>query len=194
MIKYLIVDTETGGLDHEKHPIIQVAAQIYYDTKLVDEFNEQMKPEDWQIVDPKALQINNTKPEELEEFQSQKDGFKKFIAWMDKHVDKYQPEDKFYQVGYNIHKFDADFLRSWFAMNKHSYYGSYFWNPPIDVMLIAAFAAIGQRQNLPNFKLVTVAKSIGIIVEDDKLHDAMYDTKITAEMFFMLLEEFNGGS
>ena len=56
-------------------------------------------------------------------------------------------------------------------------------------MLIAAFAAIGQRQNLPNFKLVTVAKSIGIKVEDEKLHDAMYDTEITAELFFRLMEE-----
>lgn len=191
MNKYLVIDTETGGLDHEKHPIIQVAAQIYYDNELIDEFNERMKPEDWHILDPVALEINNTSAKDVENFQTQKSGFDKFIKWMDVHVDKYQKEDKFYQVGYNIHKFDADFLRSWFNINSHKYYGSYFWNPPVDVMLIAMFACIGQRQKLTNFKLVTVAKSLGIKVEDSKLHDAMYDTEITAELFFLLKREFS---
>jgi len=191
MNKYLVIDTETGGLSSEKNPILQVAAQIYYDDKLISEFNEKMKPEEWQTLDPIALEVNGNTVEDIKRFPEHKEVFKRFTQWMDNHIDKYNREDKYYQVGYNIHSFDAPFLRAWFHLNDHKYYGSYFYNPPVDVMLVAMFACIGQRQNIHNFKLVTVCKSLGIKVEDAKLHDAMYDTEITAELFFLLKKEFN---
>lgn len=189
MIKYLVIDTETGGLDAERNPIIQVAAQIYHDDVLISGFNEKMRPEEWHYCDPVALEVNRTTVEELKTYQSQKEGYDKFIKWLDAHINKYDSSDKFYQVGYNIHHFDAQFLRKWFLVQNNQYYGSYFYNPPIDAMLVAMFACVGQRQNLDNFKLVTVCKSLGIKVEDEKLHDAMYDVQITAELFFLLKKE-----
>lgn len=36
---------------------------------------------------------------------------------------------------------------------------------------------------MPNFKLKTVAKELGLDVEDDKLHDARYDVLLTRDIY-----------
>ena len=36
---------------------------------------------------------------------------------------------------------------------------------------------------MENFKLSTVAKTLGIEVKDDSLHNAMYDIELTHEIF-----------
>ena len=58
------------------------------------------------------------------------------------------------------------------------------------------FAAIGlmrRRQELPNFKLTTVAQSFGIDVEEADAHDALYDVDLTRQIFRMLIEKVRAG-
>lgn len=39
---------------------------------------------------------------------------------------------------------------------------------------------------LPDFKLLTVCKYLGIPVDETKLHDALYDIELTRELFLEL--------
>ncbi len=106
---------------------------------------------------------------------------------MDGFVDRYDKNDKFYFVGYNA-KFDADHLRAWFQKNKDDYFGSWFWNPPLDVMSFAAFGLMRRRASLRNFQLLTVAEALGIATDKDNAHDALYDVELTRNVFQLLIE------
>jgi len=42
---------------------------------------------------------------------------------------------------------------------------------------------MNQRPSMPNFKLMTVAKHIGLDIDESKAYDAIYDVEITREIF-----------
>lgn len=50
------------------------------------------------------------------------------------------------------------------------------------MVLATAFLAT-RRPDMENFKLSTVAKTLGIEVKDDSLHNAMYDIDLTKAIF-----------
>ena len=104
---------------------------------------------------------------------------------MNKYIDPYNKRDKFALIGYNA-KFDYDFLRKWFEKQSFSYFGSFVWFPPIDVMNLAAFDSIERRSEIPNFKLGSLAKAYGINLIEDDLHDAFYDISITRDLYHRL--------
>ena len=85
-----------------------------------------------------------------------------FTAILNKYVDKYNKQDKFFLAGYNNASFDNQFLRAWFLQNGDKYFGSYFWSNSIDVMVLATPYLASQRSQMENFKQGTVAKALGI--------------------------------
>lgn len=111
-----------------------------------------------------------------------------FTQELNKLIDKYNKDDKAYIIGQNP-RFDDEFLRELFLKNKNQYYGSYFYNPPIDVMQLAAWKIMRKNRKRPeNFKLGTLAKHFGVPVKDENLHDAMYDIEITRKLYMKLLK------
>ena len=85
--------------------------------------------------------------------------------------------------GYNNASFDNQFFREFFAQNRDKYFGSWFWSNSFDVMVLATPYLAERRADMANFKLSTVADTLGIKVEEDKLHDAMYDIYLTKAIF-----------
>ena len=186
MNKFIYLDLETGGLDYKKHPILQLAGIINVGADH-EEFNFKIIP--YMECDNEALEINGL-GEVTEEFEDAYMVYNKFLRILDKYIDKFDKTDKFNLVTYNGHNFDCQFLREFFEYNKNLYFGSYFFYPSIDMMLLAAYAAIGQRHKLPNFKLGTVARSLGIEVDESNLHDALFDVKLTKEIFNKFKKEY----
>lgn len=191
-LKFLYIDVETGGLIPRKNPILQLSAILEVDEKEVFRFNKKVLPFPDQEVDPIALEVNGLTLSDVtdDKHEPARLVYEEFLLMLDKYVNKYDPRDKLYIVGYNIHSFDAQFLRDFFLRFDNKYFGSYFWNPPIDVMLISAYACIGQRHKLENFKLGTVATSLGISIDEDRLHDAMYDVEVTMDIFNKIRDEY----
>jgi len=134
------------------------------------------------------LEINGYTIDDLKEFQSQKEAFDKFIKFLDKHIDRYNKVDKVHLVGYNSLHFDNDFLRQWFYNNGNKFYGAYFWSDSIDVMSEASRYLTNYRPAMLNFKLGTVAKTIGIETSEESLHDGLYDVKITFKIFNKIIK------
>jgi len=191
-LKKFYWDVETAGLDFSRHPILQFAAIIEINGREVERLNWLIKPYDWANCDPIALEINNVKnifDKTPDIFITQKEFYDLLIKTLGKYINKFDTTDKFYMIGYNSHAFDAQFLRALFIANGNNFFGSYFWNPNVDVMLIAMAACIGQRHLLGNFKLGTVAKSLGVEVDPNRLHDGIYDVEITKEIFEILSKE-----
>lgn len=50
-------------------------------------------------------------------------------------------------------------------------------------MLLAAYVLRERRPHMPNFKLMTVARELGIEVDESRLHDAEYDIELTKAMY-----------
>ena len=74
-------------------------------------------------------------------------------------------------------------MRGFFLQNGDKFFGSWFWANTLDVMVLATNFLLDIRPDMENFKLSTVAKTLGIEVKDDSLHNAMYDIELTKAIF-----------
>lgn len=176
-VKLLYLDTETTGLDYRQHAMVQMAGSVVIDGEVKESFDFKMRPMDGQRIDPQALLVQNRTEDEVLAYSDPVSTFLAFRAILERYVDRYDKADKFFLVGYRI-AFDEEFLREFFRRNDDKYYGSYFWTPAIDVMVLAATYLLQDRANLPNFKLGTVAQHLGIL-PDAGLHDASVDIDLT---------------
>lgn len=100
-----------------------------------------------------------------------------------KYVDKFDKKDKFHLVGYNNAGFDNSFLRAFFVQNGDNYFGSFFWADSIDCYVLASNLFKKKRASFENFKQMTVAKRLGIEVDESKLHDAEYDIDLCMQIY-----------
>ena len=142
-----------------------------------------MKPFRGQKFTEEALKINGRTFDEIAGFPEPEGIFKEFERMLKKYVSPFNKKDKFFIVGYNSHSFDCQFLRMFFTRNFCKFYGSYFWTVGFDAMILAAHALADKRPNMKNFKLMTVARELGIEVNEDRLHDAEYDILITKAIY-----------
>jgi DNA polymerase-3 subunit epsilon len=109
--------------------------------------------------------------------------YRKFLRIMGKYIDKYNPKDKAWLVGFNNRGFDDRFLRAWFEQNNDMYIGSWFWSDTLDVMVLASEYLLKRRSEMPSFKLKRVALELGLDVEAERLHDAYYDVELTRSIY-----------
>ena len=182
--KFLYIDTETSGVDCEKNALIQLAGIIVINGEEKERFNFFIRPFPEDIILEKALEIGGFTEEQITtspEFEEPGIVYKKFIKILGKYVKKFNKADKFTMFAYNS-KFDMDFLRAWFKKNNDKYWGSWVYFPSICIMNQAAYKLMAKRHLLENFKLMTVAKFVGVELDETRLHDALYDIEISRNL------------
>lgn len=190
MHKLIFIDTETTGVDPAVHGIIQVAGICCtYDaiggfTGKEEVFNLRARPFPEDVIDERALEVNGITLQQLNELPTPQEMYYKFVAILDRHIDKYNRRDKAYFVGYNA-MFDYNMMRRFFEKSGNTFFGSYFFFPPIDVMQLASFALMDERPKMANFKLKTVAEALKVPLPEN-LHDAMADIEVTRGVFMAL--------
>lgn len=165
-MKLCFLDIETTGLDHKKNRIWQIAGVIRINGKIKERFN-----------------IENKKYES--------DVYHNFVSGvLRNNVNRFDKNDKMFFIAYNS-RFDENFIRSMFDRNNNKFYGSYFYNPSIDVMQMGAtyFLKRPKIKRPDNFKLMTLSEYFGIKVKEDKLHDASYDAEITRALYNKLIKK-----
>ena len=179
-MKYIFLDTETTGTDPMKNGIIQLSGIVVVDQngdKKEEPFDLKMQPFPADEIDDRALAVTGTTREELATRMFCFDGYKQFCTLLGRHISKFDRSDKAWMVGYNV-GFDDGMIRQWFQKAGDKYFGSWFWWPPIDVAVIAAMKLRERRAEMPDFKQGTVARALGIEVDETRLHDALYDVVI----------------
>lgn len=190
-MKLLFLDLETTGIDYNKHAIIEISGIVDIDNEVKQEFQLFAAPRSGQIVSKEALKLQGLTIENLKDekvFKNPLDVHKQLLETLGLYVNKFDKADKFFLIGYNILHFDIDFLRKWFELASDNYYGSWLFNPGIDVMAISAYLLMSKRMELENFKLGTVAKYFGVEIDDSKLHSGLYDVQITRELYYKIIE------
>jgi len=168
---YLFVDLETGGLNAERHSILQVAAVITdLNLKVNGYFMTYVKPHTNLETTAEALVINQLNLQELalapEEFQ--------VVQALSHFASLGGQRPRF--AGYNC-KFDLLFLDE--MWKRHGNLAPPYRVPWLDVLDVLKIKAEIDPP-LANFKLATVANHLGI--DTRAAHDAGADLMITIEV------------
>lgn len=179
----LFYDLETTGTDERKHSIHQISGLIEVDGVIAETFNFKVAPHPKCLVDSAALAVSGVTEEQIRGYEEMSLVHAKFVTLLSKYCDRYSKTDKIWLVGFNNRKFDDVFLREWFKHNKNDFFGAWFWSDSLDVLVLASQHLISARRNMISFKLKAVAKQIGIDVDETKLHDALYDVKLTYQIY-----------
>lgn len=116
---------------------------------------------------------------------------RQLVGILSKYVNKFDKRDKMYLVGYNNAGFDNSFLRALFQQCGDKYFGSWFYPNCMDVYVMVTPFLMGVRNDMENFKLMTVAKTMGIEIDENKLHDATYDIELTRDIFYRIISKMD---
>ena len=182
-MKVLFFDLETTGTLVSRHGIHQISGMVVKDGEIREKFNLHVRPNPKAEIVQEALDIAGVTKEKIMEYPPMEEIYRQFVDMLSKYVDKYDRQDKFFLAGYNNASFDNQFLRAWFIQNGDKYFGSWFWSNSIDVMVLATPYLAARRAEMENFKQGTVARSLGIDVDPNRLHDALYDIEICKAIF-----------
>lgn len=180
-MKLLFLDTETTGLNPEINGVIQVA--MCYEDSYID---YRIRPPKGTVYDKEALKINGITKKQIKKFERSDVQLKEIIKWMGWRVGKYDKNDKFVLVGYNV-KFDKDFMFAWAEKEGFNFLGSYIDHRVIDVLTLARTAQfLKQLPGEPeNFKLETICKLYGI---EPGGHDALEDMFAVRKLFYEIIK------
>lgn len=178
------IDTETTGTDRKLHEIFQIAGKLISPSgKILEEFDYKFRPLSLEHADPEALKWSGMTVEDLAALpMSAGEAYQEFTAMLARHINKFDKKDKAQFIAYNA-GFDTDFIREFFAKHNDNYYGSWFFQPAIDVMAMMAIMLINVRASIPSFKLGVLCECAGLGWDENKAHDAQYDIDKTIELY-----------
>jgi len=177
-MKTIFFDCETTGVNPIKNDIIQIAGIIENEGKEIDNFNIKMQPFSWENVEQKALDVNNITIEQLKGFPEPTMAYSEIVSLFDKHIDKFDREDKFIVCGYNV-RFDIGFLKEFFIKNNDSYLFSYLGRIK-DPMHIVDYLRTLNKIDVKSSKLSDVCNYFNIDIGN--AHDAMADIVATKKI------------
>jgi len=185
-MKVLYFDTETTGLSPWKNDVVQIAGIIEIDGKIEDAFEFKCQPHSYENIQQKALDTNGFTIEQLRTFQSPQLVKMLITDIFDKYINKRDKEDKFYPAGQNV-QFDIDMMRQFFRKAGDNFWGSYCNYHKIDLLALTTVLKYKGIIDVPNLKLVTIAKYLGIEFD---AHDALADIKTTRKCLLILMDKY----
>lgn len=182
-MKLLFFDLETTGVKYWKNGIHQISGEIMIDGETKETFNFNVCPNPRCEVEEEALHVCGVTKEQIFAYRDMHEVYMEFVGMLSRYVDKYQRDDKFFLVGYNNASFDNYFLKAFFVQNGDNFFYSWFWVNSVDVMVLATQYLMNKRHQMKDFKQETVARTLGIKLDPDKLHDAAYDIWLTKQIY-----------
>lgn len=185
-LKVLYLDCETTGFDPVNQDIIQLALISEVDGKVVEEAEFFMQPLRFDNMSPDALLANGMTEDQIARFPTQVEVFPQILAFLDRQVDKHNPNDKMYAVGYNV-RFDLQFIAELFKKNNNTFLGAYVRWQDIDLLYLMYVHDFLGSHKLRSYKLGAVSKAYGI---KHLRHDALSDSRVVRELTHRFLMPF----
>lgn len=178
------VDVETTGLRPvERYAVIQIAGivcELDLEARVVREmlsFDFNVRPFPNDVIEESALAVSGKAISDLQEYAAPaviQERLGRLLDPIVLHCGK-----MFFQA-YNA-GFDFDHVRAWLKKDDHEGFKKWFWSPAHDVMTLAAEYLMPERHTMPDFKLATVAKKLGI--PHEHAHDAASDVRTTMKIY-----------
>ena len=189
--KILWIDTETTGLNPDKHGIRELGYIIEINGEIVEKDVLYINPlsciKKDVAIDPKALELSGVTIEDITTYPQSIDMFLKFQKLLQKYINIDDKNDNFTIAGYNP-KFDYDFLFKWFEDNGIiKSFNQYFNYKVLDVFPIVMTLKYLNIIDTENDKLKTVCEYFNIPIN---AHNALSDITATRELFLKLTDTF----
>lgn len=181
-MKKIFLDVETTGTDENRHSIHQLSAIIEIDDTVVERVNLFMCPHPKAAIEQEALNVSKVTAEQILAYPDYKEQFIVFRDILNKYIDKKDKTDKFFMIGFKNASFDDGFIKKLHSLCNDPFW-LYYWPSSIDVSCLAAQYLQSTRHTMPSFKLSRVAKTLGIYVDDSRLHDGIYDCELTRNIY-----------
>ena len=186
MIKQLFLDTETGGIDPNRHALLEIGALVCIGEQESVGFEYFTRPFNGDTITEKALEVNGKTYEEIDSYPDPMYTHDKFTQMLSTYIDRFDRKDKFFLYGWNV-DFDDRFLRAFFKKCEDKYYGSYILWPPINVAALVTEYLREKRFQIEDFHLHTVAEWFAIPVNYEARHGALYDATLTKQVYDQLI-------
>lgn len=178
--RLLFIDTETGGLDPDKHSLLSVAMVCWEDREIID--SQELLINDGKLaVTEEALSINKIDIEKHKKSAiTSLQAIKKMFLFISRH---FPHQKKITLAGHNVH-FDINFLKLLFSENNKDF-SKYFSHRIIDTSSILNFLYLaGQLKH----KAVSSDDAFGLFdIKVEGRHTALGDAIATAKLFNSLL-------
>jgi len=179
-MKKLYIDVETTGPRYWEHGIHQISGEIHVDG-IRDFFDYNVRPFGEDKINPDSLEVTSRTLQDLIGYPPAREVWQDLYGKLTSYVDPFNKQDKFFTYAYNA-AFDESFIRIWLMKLDYQYFGSIF-RSPIQCIMHKAFVVLGvERANLRDVQLSTVAQHFGVEVDQERLHDALYDVEITRRL------------
>ena len=176
----VVIDVETGGIDPDKNPLLEVAAVFLKINnegivKPAGHFCDHVVPFKGSIIEKEALEINQIDPDYPLRFpRSEKD----VITDLFKRIDEELEESRCRRailIGHNAN-FDLSFINNASKRNKLESLNRLHRFSVLDTVTIGALM-YGQTI------LSLICQKANIEFDEEKAHSALYDAQKTAELF-----------
>lgn len=175
-MKILFMDTETGGLDAEKHSLLTIALAVYNDGKIISEQDWIVKHKDY-VVTPKALEINGINLVEHDKIAIESNIVaQQIMIYIHRYFGR---EDKPVIAGHNV-EFDNGFLTKLFKDGNESW-SKYVSHRKLDTCSLVNYLIITGKIDLKSASLEESIKYFKI--ETEARHTAKDDNIATIKLF-----------
>jgi len=178
--RLLFIDTETGGLDPNKHSLLSLAMVVWEDMEIID--SQELLINDGKLsVTKEALSINKIDIEKHKKsaiLSSQ--AIEKIVAFIGKH---FPHQRKITLAGHNV-QFDVNFLRFFFSQNNENF-SKFFSHRIIDTSSILYYLYLAGHLKQKAVSSDDAFELFKIKVEGR--HTAIGDAIATAKLFTKLL-------
>lgn len=177
-MKVFWFDTETSGIDPNRHGIISLAYAIEIDGQF-PEHGKLFSNCTGKEIEDGALKVNGFTREEIAAFPPPIEMYRSLTILFEKYVDKYDKNDKWIAGGYNVN-FDVGFLHQLWLDCNDNYFGSWFAFSVIDPIQIIRFLQYAGYDFPTSAKLSVIAEHLGI--DNSNAHDALSDIRMTIQV------------
>lgn len=181
----VVVDVETGGLDAEKNALLEVAAMIIEmdgEGKLFcgELYSEHVIPFEGSRIDKEAIKINKIDIDHpFRLAKDEKTTLERIYTPINEAIKKYECQ-RAILVGHNAF-FDLAFMKA--ASERTEVQSPFHKFSTLDTVTLGALA-YGETI------LAKLCKKANIEFSQKEAHSAVYDTKVTAELFVKIVNNF----
>ncbi len=178
------IDTETGGLDPQKHSILSVGIAIATETEIIDKIEIKIKEPKIKAVKA-ALKINRIDIDELVKVADDPvTAVEKILALIKRHPNLYRDKQRIVVFGHNVY-FDVSFLRRLFGFTDYRY-EDYFCHRTVDTSSILRFLSLRKMFDKDISGLDSALNHFNM--NENPRHEALQDAVLTARLFQKLLD------
>lgn len=199
--KYVLLDTETGGLSETRNPIIELGARILTpDLRFADSsvFHAHIRPAEGLEIDSRALAVNNLRwaddpdSDSYKKALSEEEAWEKFVEWLMKN---FEIATWIVPVGWNV-RFDAAVLKALFQ-RVHPDSPPAAGQPPwpfhyhtIDLLGIVRFFDARMGRERESYRLQALAVDYYGTAAGFAMHTALGDSDMALRVAHVVEEEY----